>query len=47
MESVKAALRRIGQVIRKTRDMVSGDDLHEAQKNRGDDEDRRPDSWPR
>lgn len=47
MESVKSALRRIGRLIRKARDMVSGDDLHEAQTHRGDHEGHRPNSWPR
>jgi hypothetical protein len=47
METVKAALRRIGRFIRKVRDLFSGDDLDEAQKRRGDDEEHRPGSWPR
>lgn len=47
METVKAAIRRIGRLIRRARDMVSGDDLNDAQRHRGDDEGHRPDSWPR
>lgn len=47
MEPVKAALRGIGRFIQKVRDLVSGEDLHEAQTNRGDDEEHRPNPWPR
>jgi hypothetical protein len=46
METVKAALRRIGRFFGKARGLVSGDDLDEAQKHRRDEE-HRPDPWPR
>ena len=37
MSMVKSALRWIGARIRRFREWSSGDDLHEAQMNRGDD----------
>jgi hypothetical protein len=47
METAKAAFRGIGRLIRKVRDLVSGADLHEAQKHRGDEEEHRANPWPR
>ena len=41
MDRVKAALRGIGRSLRKAWDFAFGDDLHEAQMNRGDEHDHR------
>jgi hypothetical protein len=47
METVKAALRGVGRFFRKVRDLVSGDDLRDAQGHRGDGEEHRANPWPR
>jgi hypothetical protein len=47
METVKAALRGVGRLVRKARDLVSGDDLRDAQRHRGGGEEHRANPWPR